>query len=550
MSKRLIFGQEARNKLIAGVDKLADMVKVTLGPKGRNVIYDRSYGTPLVTKDGVTVAKNIELEDPIENMGAQMVKDVASKTADIAGDGTTTATVLAQAILHEGHKFVVADANPIELKRGIDKATDLVIKLLKEMAKPVSSNQEIEQVATISANGDSVIGKQIADAMAKVGNDGVITVEEAQGTQSELVVVEGMQFERGYLSPYFVTDNEKSECILENPIILLYDKKVTNMKNILNVLEQVARSNRSLLIVADDVESEALSTLVVNRLRGTLKVAAVKAPAFGDRRAAMLEDMAILTGGTVVSDVTGLNLDTVEIASLGSSKKVIVTKDSCTIIEGYGTAETIQDRVKLLKSQLENSTSQFEKEKLQERISKLSGGVAIIKVGAATEVEMKEIKDRIDDALHATRAATQEGIVIGGGCALLSIQKRVEDSFENNKDITSDEKLGTKILIKALEAPFNAIVYNSGEQIAYVLRERLKDLDSGSLGYDAKNNVICDMFQAGIVDPVKVTRCALQNAVSVAGMLLTSEGLIATIPDKKKDAAPMPMQPGQMPGMF
>ncbi len=530
MNKKILFGNEARSKLLKGIDILANTVKSTLGPKGRNVAYERQFGSPLITKDGVTVAEQITLEDPIENMGAQMVREVASKTAEVAGDGTTTATVLAQAIFTEGNKLITAGANPMELKRGIDKAVATVVSTLKSMAKQVTNKKEIEQIATISANSDVTIGQQIADAMERVGQDGVITVEEAKGIESELVVVEGMQFDRGYLSPHFITDADKSEAVLHDPFILLYDAKISNMKAILNVLEQAARGNKSLLIIAEDIEGEALSTLVVNKMRGTIKVVAVKAPAFGDRRSAMLEDISIVTGGIVVSDTIGLNLDTVELDQLGSAKKVIVTKDSTTIIEGKGSKESILERIKAIKTQSENSQSDYDKEKFSERVAKLSGGVAIIKVGAATEFEMREIKDRIDDALSATRAAVKEGIVVGGGCALLHAQSSL-----NDLDCSGDELLGVTIVKKAIEAPFRCIVSNAGLEPSLFIKSIVDT--KGSFGFDAKNDKLGDMIEMGIIDPVKVTRCALQNAASITGLLLTTEALISIIPALKKDGS-------------
>lgn len=547
MAKNILFGQEARIKLMGGVDALANTVKATMGPKGRNVAFQRAFSSPCITKDGVTVAKQIDLSDPIENMGAQMIREVASKTADIAGDGTTTATVLAQAVFTEGNKFVTAGANPIELKRGIDKAVEAVVDSLKSMSKPVSGKQEIEQIATVSANWDSVIGKQIADAMERVGQDGVITVEEAKGIDSELVVVEGMQFDRGYLSPYFVTDAEKSEVVLENPLILLADKKISTLKSILPVLEIVARANKSLLVIAEDVDSEALSTLVVNKMRGVLKVAAVKAPAFGDRRKAMLEDIAVATQGVIVSDETGMTFDMIELDQLGSCKKVIITKESTTIIEGNGLPLMIQERVNLIKSQMDLSESEYDTEKLQERLSKLSGGVALIKVGAATETEMREIKDRIDDALSATKAAVKEGIVIGGGCALLHAQESLKAL-----NLPGDESLGVQIIRKAIEAPFRCIVYNAGFEPSTLIPSIVGSVDKG-FGYDAKEGLLCDLWDRGIIDPVKVTRSALQNAASIAGLLLTTEALISIIPtDKKEDTvgSGAPGTRGPIPGMF
>lgn len=545
MAKNILFGQEARMKLLRGVDTLANTVKATLGPKGRNVAFQRSHGTPSITKDGVTVAKQIELSDPVENMGAQMIREVASKTADVAGDGTTTATVLAQAIFIEGNKFVTAGANPIELKRGMDKAVDVIVNRLKEMAKPVSNKQEIEQVATVSANWDTTIGKQIADAMEQVGNDGVIAVEEAKGMDSELVIVKGMEFDRGYLSPYFVTDTDKSECVLTDPVILLADKKISNMKTILPVLEIAARANRSLLIIAEDVDSEALSTLVVNKMRGILKVVAVKSPAFGDRRTAMLEDIATVVQGVIVSDITGVSFDTLELDMMGTCKKVIVTKESTTIVEGNGLPLIIQERINLIKSHMDKSTSEFDTEKLKERLSKLTGGVAIIKVGAATETEMREIKDRIDDALSATRSAVQEGIVVGGGCALIHAQSSLE-----SLKLDGDEALGVLIIKKAIEAPFKCIVNNSGIEPSSFLNNIFDN--NLSFGYDAKTGKLCDLLEAGIIDPVKVTRCALQNAASIAGLLLTTEACISIIPENKESIVPVssPGSMGPVPGMF
>jgi chaperonin GroEL len=550
MTKKILLGQEARMKLLNGVNILAEVVKATLGPKGRNVVYQSRESSPvLITKDGVTVAKEVELSDPIENMGAQMIREVASRTADLAGDGTTTATVLAQAIFVEGNKLVTAGANPIELKRGIDKAVDAVVDCLKTMAKPISGKQDIQQIATVSANWDHVIGQQIADAMEKVGNDGVITVEEAKGLESELVIVEGMQFDRGYLSPYFVTNTEKSECVLDNPVILLVDQKVSTMKEILPVLEIVARAQRSLLVIAEDFESEALATLVVNKARGILKAAAVKSPAFGDRRSAMLEDIATVTCGLIVSDEAGISYDSLELDTMGTAKKVIITKDMCTIVEGAGKAEAIAERVALIKSQIEQSVSDYDTERLKERLSKLSGGVAIIKVGAATEIELREIKDRLDDALSATRAAVQEGIVIGGGCALLKTQ----DSVRALKSTLNErEWLGAAIVLKSLEAPFKSILENAGVESAISINSILQSLDLG-MGYDAKQDRLCNLFEAGVIDPVKVTRCALQNAASVAGLLLTTQAVIAIIPGPTKELSVgtgAPGSRGPVQGMF
>lgn len=546
MAKKILFGQNARTKILDGVNTLANAVKVTLGPKGRNVTIEKSFGPPAITKDGVTVAKEIELKDKLENMGVQMVKEVASKTAEIAGDGTTTATVLAQAIFQEGNKYVTAGANPMELKRGIDKAVEAVVAELKKNAKQVTSKKEIEQVATISANHDVTIGQQIADAMEKVGQDGVITVEEAKGTQSELTVVEGMQFDRGNLSPYFVTDSEKMETVLTDPLILLYDKKISSMKALVSTLENAAKTGRSILLIAEDIEGEALATLVINKMRGTLKVAAVKAPGFGDRRKEMLEDIAVVTGGTVISEDKGMKLDTVMEQDLGSAKKVIVTKDDCTIVQGLGSEDMIKARVAQIRMQIENTTSDYDKEKLQERLAKLAGGIAVIKVGAATEVEMKEIKDRIDDALSATRAAVEEGIVAGGGCALIRAQKSLD-----TLDLTGDQKLGLQIVQRAIEAPLRIIASNAGYEASVIIDKVLKE--SGAKGFDAKQGQYVDMIEAGIIDPAKVTRCALQNAASISGLLLTTEAMISDLEEEKKENTP-PMPPmggmGGMPGMM
>lgn len=551
-SKKIMFGTAARERIRKGVDTLADAVKVTLGPKGRNVLFERSFGAPVITKDGVTVAKEIELEDKLENMGAQAVREVASKTADIAGDGTTTATVLAQAIFREGNKYVAAGANPMELKRGIDKAVAVVVESIKKDAKPVSSKKEIEQIATISANSDVTIGKQIAEAMERVGRDGVITVEEAKGMSDELDVVEGMQFDRGYLSPYFVTNHEKMEAQLDNPFILVFEKKISSMKSLLPMLEQVAKSGRSLVILAEDVEGEALATLVVNKLRGTLNVAAVKAPAFGDRRKAMLEDIAILTGGEMISDDRGLKLENVGLHDLGTAKKVVITKDNCTIIEGHGQQEKIKGRVLQIKAQIENTTSDYDKEKLQERLAKLAGGVAVIRVGAATETEMKEKKDRIDDALHATRAAVEEGIVAGGGVALIRAQKGV-DAFIEKGGLEGDEKLGAHIVRRALEEPLRIIAANAGAEGSVVIN-RVKE-ETGNVGFDAKQGVYVDMIAEGIIDPAKVTRSAIQHAASISGLLLTTEATICDVAEEKKapaqtHGAPGGMGMGGMGGMY
>lgn len=545
-AKKILFGQEARTKILKGIDILANTVKVTLGPKGRNVAFERSFGAPLITKDGVTVAKEIELQDNLENMGAQMVREVASKTAEIAGDGTTTATVLAQSIFYEGNKYVTAGANPMELKRGIDKAVAKIVAALQSVAKQVTSKKEIEQIATISANSDTQIGQQIADAMEQVGQDGVITVEEAKGMESELTVVKGMQFDRGYLSPYFVTDSEKMEVVLHDPMILLYDKKIANMKSIVSTLEAAAKSGRSLLIIAEDIEGEALATLVVNKIRGTLKVAAVKSPGFGDRRKAMLEDIAIVTGATVVSEDAGMALDTIMDQDLGHAKKVIITKDDTIIVQGSGDAVAVAGRVMQIRGQLENCSSDYDQEKLVERLAKLAGGVAVIKVGAATETEMKEIKDRIEDALSATRAAVEEGIVAGGGCALLHAQSSLD-----YLQLAGDEKLGMQIVRRAIEEPLRTIVANAGFEPSIIV-ERIRQEGSGTFGFDAKLGVYCNLVEAGIIDPVKVTRCALQNAASIAGLLLTTEAVIADIPSDKKELSMPPMGGGMggMPGMM
>jgi chaperonin GroEL len=528
--KRILFGADARQRLAKGVDTLADAVKVTLGPRGRNVAFEKKFGAPGITKDGVSVAKEIELADPIENMGAQMVREAASKTADIAGDGTTSATVLTQAIFREGNKFVTAGANPMEIKRGIDKAVAVVVDEIKKLARSVGSKKEIEQVATVSANSDSVIGAQIADAMERVGRDGVITVEEAKGMESEISFVDGMQCDRGYISPYFVTDHEKLEAVLLDAFILLFDKKISSMKSLLPILEQVAKSGRPLLIIAEDVEGEALATLVVNKIRGTLNIVAVKAPGFGDRRKAILEDIAILAGGQLVSEEIGLKLDNITVKELGQAKKVMVTKDSFTIIEGAGTDEAIKGRIMQIKAQVENATSEYDREKLQERLAKLSGGVALIKVGAATETEMKEKKDRIEDALHATRAAVEEGIVAGGGVSLLRAQAVVE-----KLKLEGDEQLGVKIVARALEEPLRIIASNAGFEGSVVV-DKVRQ-EKGNVGFNAKNGDYVDMIAEGIVDPAKVVRTALQNAASIAGMLLTTEALITEIQEDKKEVA-------------
>ncbi len=529
MAKQIFFDIEARNKMKKGVDTLANAVKVTLGPKGRNVVIEKKFGAPQVTKDGVSVAKEIELEDPIENMGAQMVKEVASKTADIAGDGTTTATVLAQSIIGEGLKNVAAGANPMDLKRGIDKAVTKVIANLKSQSQSVGDDsKKIEQVATISANSDAVIGKLIADAMAKVGKEGVITVEEAKGTDTTVDVVEGMQFDRGYISPYFVTNSEKMEVELQNPYILIYDKKISAMKDILHILEKVAQSGRPLVIIAEDLEGEALATLVVNKLRGTIKVAAVKAPGFGDRRKEMLTDIAILTAGTVVSEEQGYKLENADLTYLGQASSITIDKDNTTIVGGKGTKEAIQARVNQIKAQVENTTSDYDREKLQERLAKLSGGVAVLYVGAATEVEMKEKKDRVDDALHATRAAVEEGIVPGGGVAYI----RAIESLEGFKGENIDETTGIQIVKRAIEEPLRQIVVNSGIEGSIVV-QKIKE-GKADFGFNARTEVYENLLAAGVIDPTKVTRVALENAASIAGMLLTTECVIADKPKKEE----------------
>ena len=543
MAKKIQFDIEAREGLKKGVDALANAVKVTLGPKGRNVIIGKSFGGPQVTKDGVTVAKEIELEDALQNMGAQMVKEVASKTNDLAGDGTTTATILAQAIVTEGLKNVTAGANPMDLKRGVDMAVKTVVDYLNKSAQTVgNSSEKIKQIASISANNDNAIGELITQAFEKVGKEGVITVEEAKGTDTYVDVVEGMQFDRGYLSPYFVTNSEKMESDLENPHILLYDKKISAMKDLLPILEPVAQSGKPLLIIAEDVDGEALATLVVNKLRGALKIAAVKAPGFGDRRKAMLEDIAILTGGTVISEERGFNLENTTLEMLGSSERVTIDKDNTTIVNGSGKKDDIKARVSQIKAQIETTTSDYDKEKLQERLAKLAGGVAVLYVGAASEVEMKEKKDRVDDALHATRAAVEEGIVSGGGVALLrSISKL--DSVKANND---DQSTGIQIISRALESPLRTIVENAGGEGSVVVSKVLDGKDS--FGYDAKSDKYVDLFKSGIIDPKKVTRIALENAASVAGMILTTECALVDI--KEDTPASPPMGGGGMPGMM
>jgi len=542
MPKQLLFSDEARNAILKGVNKLADAVKVTLGPKGRNVVLDRKFGSPTITKDGVTVAKDIELEDPYENMGAQMVKEVASKTSDVAGDGTTTATVLAQAIYREGAKNVTAGANPMSLKRGIEKSVEAAVESIKFQSKATRSKKEISQVGTISANNDQTIGDLIAEAMDKVGKDGVITVEEAKSMDTSLEFVEGMQFDRGYLSPYFVTDPERMEVVLDNPSILLNEKKITSMKDLLPILEQIAKMGRPLLIISEDVEGEALATLVVNKLRGTLNVAAVKAPGFGDRRKAMLEDIAILTGGKVISEDLGIKLESIRLEDLGQAKRVTIDKDNTTIVEGAGIPADLEARIRQIKIQTEETTSDYDKEKLQERLAKLVGGVAVINVGAATETEMKEKKARVEDAMNATRAAVEEGIVPGGGVALL----RAIPAIERLK-LEGDELIGASIVKRALEEPIRQIACNAGMEGSIVV-QRVKEAKD-AYGFNADKNQYEDLIEAGIIDPTKVTRTALQNAASIAGLMLTTEALITDIKEEEKGPA-MPPGGGMGGGMY
>ena len=545
MAKDIVFNNDAREQLRKGVDALANAVKVTLGPKGRNVVIDKKFGAPHITKDGVSVAKEIELENGIENMGAQMVKEVASKTADQAGDGTTTATVLAQAIVNTGLKNVTAGANPMDLKRGIDKAVEVIVADLKKQSREVGGDiNKIKQVATISANNDSKIGEMIAEAMEKVSKDGVITIEEAKGIETSVKVVEGMQFDRGYISPYFVTDTEKMEAVYENPFILIYDKKISTMKDFLPVLEKVVQTGRPLLIIAEDVESEALATLVVNRLRGSLKIIAVKAPGFGDRRKAMLEDIAILTGGIVISEEKGYKLEDTDLSMLGQAEKINIDKDNTTIVSGRGAKENIEARVGQIKAQIEKTTSDYDREKLQERLAKLAGGVAVIYVGAASEVEMKEKKDRFDDALHATRAAVEEGIIPGGGTAYI----RAIESLSTIKPENEDEKLGVEIIRRAVEEPLRQIVANAGLE-GSVIVNKVKE-GEGDFGYNARKEVFENLYENGVIDPVKVTRVALENAASIAGMLLTTECVLCDIKEETP-AAPMGGgMPGGMGGMY
>jgi chaperonin GroEL len=541
MAKQIIYGEQSRQAILRGVNQLADAVKVTLGPKGRNVVLDKKFGSPTITKDGVTVAKEIDLKDPLENMGAQMVREVASKTSDTAGDGTTTATVLAQAIYREGARNVVAGANPMEVKRGIEKAVEALVDAIKNMSRPVSGNM-VAQVGMISANSDETIGKIIAEAMDKVGKDGVITVEEAKTLETSLEVVEGMQFDRGYLSPYFVTDAERMEVVLENPVILIHEKKISSMKDLLPVLEQVARLGRPLLIIAEDVEGEALATLVVNKLRGTLHAAAVKAPGFGDRRKAMLEDVAVLTGGKAITEDLGIKLENIKLEDLGKAKKITIDKDNTTIVEGGGSSAAIEGRVRQIRAQVEETTSDYDREKLQERLAKLVGGVAVIKVGAATETEMKEKKARVEDAMHATKAAVEEGIVPGGGVALLRGAKAL-DALKLEKD----QLVGLQIVRRALEEPMRWIAQNAGQEGSIVV-SRVREMKQDE-GFNAQTETYEDLVKAGVIDPAKVVRSALQNAASIASLLLTTEALVSEIPEEKKDAPAMP-HGGGMGGMY
>ena len=545
MAKQVVHGEESRAAILRGINQLADAVKITLGPKGRNVVIDKKFGSPTITKDGVTVAKEIELKDSLENMGAQMVREVASKTSDVAGDGTTTATVLAQAIFREGVKTVAAGANPMALKRGIDKAVERAIEEIHRLAKPVKGDA-IAQVGTVSANGDVTIGTIIAKAMDQVGKDGVITVEESKTMETSLEVVEGMQFDRGYLSPYFVTDPERMEVALENALILIHEKKISSMKDLLPLLEQVAKLGKPLLIIAEDVEGEALATLVVNKLRGTLNVAAVKAPGFGDRRKAMLEDISTLTGGKVISEDLGIKLENVQLSDLGRAKKITIDKDNTTIVEGAGKQADIEGRVKTIRAQIEETSSDYDREKLQERLAKLVGGVAVIKVGAATETEMKEKKARVEDAMHATRAAVEEGIVPGGGVALVRAAKVLEKFDVNKNGGDSDEQIGVNIVRRALEEPLRQIVQNAGKEGAVVV-ERVRGDKNDSFGFNAQTEEYEDLVKAGVIDPAKVTRTALQNAASIAGLMLTTEAMVADIPEE--DKAPMPGGMGGMSGM-
>lgn len=548
MAKQVVHGEESRAAILRGINQLADAVKITLGPKGRNVVIDKKFGSPTITKDGVTVAKEIELKDALENMGAQMVREVASKTSDVAGDGTTTATVLAQAIFREGVKTVAAGANPMALKRGIDKAVERSVEEIKRLSKPVKGDM-IAQVGTVSANGDQTIGNIIAEAMNKVGKDGVITVEESKTMETALDVVEGMQFDRGYLSPYFVTDPDRMEATLENPLILIHEKKISSMKDLLPLLEQVAKMGKPMLIIAEDVEGEALATLVVNKLRGTLNIAAVKAPGFGDRRKAMLEDIAIMTGGKVISEDLGIKLENVKLEDLGRAKKITIDKDNTTIVDGAGKESDMQGRVKTLRAQIEDTTSDYDREKLQERLAKLIGGVAVIKVGAATETEMKEKKARVEDAMHATRAAVEEGIVPGGGVSLVRAAKALE-KFLTSKDGEGDpdEQIGVNIVRRALEEPLRQIVQNAGKEGAVVV-ERVRQEKNENFGFNAATEEYEDLVKAGVIDPAKVTRTALQNAASIAGLMLTTEAMVSELPDDDKSSPAMPGGMGGMSGM-
>lgn len=544
VAKKVLFGNDATTKMVRGINILADAVKVTLGPKGRNVVLERSFGGPLITKDGVTVAKEIELKDKFENMGAQMVREVASKTNDNAGDGTTTATVLAQAIVGEGMKYVASGMNPMDLKRGIDKAVDAAIVELKKISKPVTTTKEVAQVGTISANADKEIGDIIAKAMEKVGKEGVITIEDGKSLNNELEIVEGMQFDRGFLSPYFINTPERQTAVLDKPFILLHDKKISNIRELLPVLELVAKAGRPLLIIAEDVDGEALATLVVNSLRGILKVVAVKAPGFGDRRKAMLEDIAVLTGATVISSDLGLSLDKTTLEQLGSAKRVEVTKENTTVIDGAGNKDAIADRVKSIRQQIETTTSDYDREKLQERVAKLAGGVALVKVGAATEVEMKEKKMRVEDALHATRAAVEEGVVAGGGTALI----RTKQAIAGLKGDNDEQNAGIKIVLRAMEEPMRQIVANAGEEPSVIVNAVSQE--KGNYGYNAQTGAFGDMIEMGVLDPAKVTRTALQNAASVAGLILTTDCMVGEIPEDKPMPAGMPGGMGGMDGMM
>jgi chaperonin GroEL len=540
MAKDIVYREDARSAILRGVNALADAVKVTLGPKGRNVILDKKFGSPTITKDGVTVAKEVDLKDPMENLGARMVREVASKTSDVAGDGTTTATVLAQGLFREGIKHVTAGANPMELKRGIEKAVDTVVEELKKLSKPVKGKM-IAQVGTISANADETIGTIIAEAMEKVGKDGVITVEESKSMETLLEVVEGMRFDRGYSSPYFVTDPERMEAVLENPYILTYEKKISSMKDLLPGLEKVAQQGQPLLIIAEDVEGEALATLVVNKLRGTLKAAAVKAPGYGDRRKAMLEDIAILTGGKAITEDLGIKLENVKLEDLGRAKKVVIDKDNTTIIEGTGKTKDIEGRVKQIRTQIEETTSDYDREKLQERLAKLVGGVAVIKVGAATETEMKEKKARVEDAMHATKAAVEEGIVPGGGVALLRSQPALDNLLKTDKDLSHDSRMGVELVRRAIEEPMRWIANNAGQE-GNIIVAKVREMKPEE-GFDAQTEKFTNLVEAGVIDPTKVVRSAIQNASSIAALMLTTEAVVAEIPEKRKEA---PMPPGGM----